>query len=126
MTAYVLLFVPENVRNAPRLGSIQYHLSLGSDESCFGEKHAEIGWPESARSIYNKIRPANPQPGGWATHRGEPLKVFDSSLNEIMQGAPGEVLARAEQAVTLAAADGSIDRLWVRMAGPKLPPRLCG
>ncbi|MBI1384143.1 MAG: methionyl-tRNA formyltransferase [Rhizobiales bacterium] len=28
MMAYVLLFVPENIRNAPRLGSFQYHPSL--------------------------------------------------------------------------------------------------
>ena len=28
MMAYVLLFVPEDVLNAPRLGSFQYHPSL--------------------------------------------------------------------------------------------------
>ncbi len=208
MMAYVLLFVPEAVRNAPKQGSFQYHPSLlprhrgpssinwpiamgaketgltifwpddgldegpvlmqktcevgadetlgdvyftklfpmgvdamleslelvkagtapkivqnlndGSYESWFGKKQAELNWNDSASSVYNIIRAANPQPAAWTLFKGDELKIFDSELVE-GSGNPGEILVSDENGFMVATGDGAIRVKRVRAQAGKVP-----
>ncbi len=210
MMAYVLLFVPDAVLNAPRLGSFQYHpsllpdhrgpssinwpiamgktktglsifwpddgldegpilmqkecdigpdeslgdvyfkklfpmgvdamiesldlvkagtapktvqdLSTGSYESWFGKKDAEIDWNKPASDIYNIIRAGNPQPGAWTSVNGAEVKIFDSAVDDTINGKPGEVVNVTSNGVSVAAGSGGILIQRLRPAGKKKIP----
>lgn len=210
MMAYVLLFVPDAVLNAPRLGSFQYHpsllpdhrgpssinwpiamgktktglsifwpddgldegpilmqkecdigpdeslgdvyfkklfpmgvdamieslelvkagtapklvqdLSTGSYESWFGKKDAEIDWNKSASDIYNIIRAGNPQPGAWTSVNGAEVKIFNSAVDNDIDGKPGEVVNVSSSGVSVAAGSGGILIKKLRPAGKKKIP----
>ncbi len=102
---------------APR---IEQDLSKGSYESWFRKANAEIDWSKPAGEIYNIIRAGNPQPGGWTTHNGAEVKIFDSRLSDA-SGKPGEVVDLSDDGATVAAGDGAIVISRVRGAGAKMP-----
>ena len=103
--------------NAPK---IEQDLSGGSYESWFGKKQAKLDWSQPAQQIYNVIRAANPQPGGWTLHEGNELKVFDSELSDAA-GQPGEVVAIDDTSFTVAAGSGAIRIKRVRADAGKVP-----
>ena len=103
--------------NAPR---IEQDLSKGSYESWFKNANAEIDWSKPAGQIYNIIRAGNPQPGGWTTHNGAELKIFDCRLGEA-SGKPGEVVDLSDKGAMVAAGEGAILINRVRGAGAKMP-----
>ena len=102
---------------APR---IEQDLSKGSYESWFKKASAQIDWSKPASEIYNIIRAGNPQPGGWTTHNGGELKIFDSRLSDAT-GNPGEVVDLSEDGATVAAGEGAVVISRVRGAGAKVP-----
>ena len=102
---------------APR---IEQDLSKGSYESWFNKASAQIDWSKPAREIYNIIRAGNPQPGGWTTHNGAELKIFDCRLGDA-GGKPGEVVDLSEDGASVAAGEGAIVISRVRGAGAKVP-----
>ena len=103
--------------NAPR---IEQDLSKGSYESWFKKADAKIDWSKPAQEIYNIIRAGNPQPGGWTTHNGAELKIFDCRLSDA-SGKPGEVVDLSDDGATVAAGEGAIVISRVRGTGAKVP-----
>ncbi len=102
--------------NAPRIGQ---DLSKGSYESWFRKAAAEIDWSKPAQEIYNMIRAGNPQPGGWTTHNGAEVKIYDCRIGEA-SGKPGEVVDISDDGAMVAAGEGAILIKRVRGAGAKV------
>jgi len=76
------------------------------------KSEGEIAWSESARTIYNKFRAFDPWPG---VFRGD-LKMVDVRPAQ-GSGAPGEILAIDQRAVTVATGEGALDLLVLQRAG---------
>lgn len=102
--------------DAPR---IEQDLSAGSYESWFGKKEARIDWSKPNNEIYNIIRAANPQPGAWALHKEQEVKMFDVSLAND-SGEPGQILSVDDNAFTVACGKGSITVTRVRASEGKV------
>jgi methionyl-tRNA formyltransferase len=68
-----------------------------------------IDWECPSRQVYNLIRGANPQPGATTAYQGQRLKVYDSCHEAVEHdGIPGEVLARTDNGLAVAAEGGVI------------------
>jgi len=93
-------------------------LTDGSYESWYKKELVEIDWSKPATDVYNAIRAANPAPGAWSTIKGVKVDIFDSRKGTAT-GAPGTILAITDDALTVAAAGGSIVISKVRAAGEK-------
>lgn len=66
------------------------------------------------------IRGANPQPGAWSTHNGEPVQIFDCRIKTDVDGSPGDVVEVSEDSFTIAANGGGIVVQRVRSGKDKL------
>jgi methionyl-tRNA formyltransferase len=100
---------------APRIPQDE---SRANYEPLCGEKHAAIDWSRPAGEVYNLIRGTNPRPGARTTCRGELLKVFDSGLVDLTQGAaPGEIVLTGDDGFTVACRDGAIAVRQVQTPG---------
>ena len=89
--------------DAPR---VEQNLEEGSYESWFGKDAARVDWGESATSVHDLLRAANPQPGAWTVHDGRTLKLYDSTHVEHARGAPGEIVAIDDSGLTVACGTG--------------------
>jgi putative two-component system hydrogenase maturation factor HypX/HoxX len=70
-----------------------------------------IDWAQDdTLSVLRKIHAADGVPGVRAEVLGVPCYLFDASAADGLSGAPGEVIARSEGAICLAARDGAV---WV-------------
>ncbi len=83
-----------------------------------------IDWAtETTASILDKINAADTTPGVLDEIFGVPAHIFGASLEPVLRGAPGEILALAHGAVCRATSDGAI---WIRQAKTKfceaIPP----
>ena len=75
---------------APR---IEQDHALSTYEPPCGPEHGQIRWHEPAQRVYDLIRGCNPQPGAWATRKGERIGIFDCHLSTTEEpGMPGRVL----------------------------------
>jgi methionyl-tRNA formyltransferase len=79
-------------------------------------ENAEVDWSETADRVHDLIRGTDPQPGAWTTQDGVRLTLFGSRRVEAA-GRPGEILALADGAMTVAAARGGISIARVRPEG---------
>ncbi|MCX7913291.1 MAG: methionyl-tRNA formyltransferase [Thermodesulfovibrionales bacterium] len=58
------------------------------------EDLTKIDWSKPVDEVYNLIRGANPSPGAWTTFKGDKLKIFDCSKEQIeKEGVFGEVIS---------------------------------
>nr|KAF6470698.1 aldehyde dehydrogenase 1 family member L1 [Molossus molossus] len=80
-------FIPMEVINAPRHGSIIYHPSLLPRH-----RGASINWKQPAEAIHNWIRGNDKVPGAWAEACGQKLTFFNSTLNTAGLVPEGEAL----------------------------------
>ena len=88
-------------------------------ESWCKAEDVEIDWSKPVQETYNLIRGANPQPGAWTKLNDVTIQVFDCVKGGGPDGAPGEITAISDDAVTVAANGGSILLGRVRPAGDK-------
>jgi len=101
---------------APR---IEQDLSAGSYESWFGKKEAKIDWSKPNSEIFNIIRAANPQPGAWALHGEQEVKMFDVAIASD-SGDAGQILSVDDKGFTVACGQGSITVTRVRASEGKV------
>jgi methionyl-tRNA formyltransferase len=100
---------------APRMAQDD---SQATYESWCKKADAEIDWSRPAAQVYNLIRGTDPQPSAWTAIGGAEVKIFDSAPSP-ETGAPGTVLAVADDGFQVAAQDGSIVVKRVRPPGGK-------
>jgi methionyl-tRNA formyltransferase len=94
--------------------------SQATYESWCKKADAEIDWSRPAAQVYNLIRGTDPQPGAWTVIGDAEVKIFDSTPSP-ETGAPGTVLAVADDGFQVAAQNGSIVVKRVRPpAGKKI------
>ena len=71
---------------------------------------ARLDFAKEAATLDRWIRGCDPQPGAWALHKGEPLRLFDARLVPGPAGGePGTVLAVSGGRVQIAARGGRLD-----------------
>lgn len=72
-------------------------------------EHARVDWHQHGRVVHNIIRGSDPQPGAWATLRGEPLRLFGSQWRPgHPDQPPGTVVAAGESTVEISAIGGTL------------------
>ncbi len=106
---------------APRIPQDE---SLASYDPLCRDEHVGIDWSRPAREIYDLVRGADPQPGGWGLLRGEKIRFYDCRLVASGRGEPGEVLAIGEEHAEIALGGGALRarRLRVGDSAKKSPP----
>ena len=82
--------------------------SKATYESWCKKEDVEIDWRKPADEVYNLIRGANPAPGAWSTLNSKPLQIFDAARSDDVSGTPGEIVAVADDGISIAAAGGGI------------------
>jgi methionyl-tRNA formyltransferase len=87
-------------------------------ESWCRKADARIDWNKPVGEVYNLIRGTDPQPGAWTLIDGKEVQIYDSAPSQ-QSGAPGTVLAIADDSFQVAARDGSIMVKRVRPHGGK-------
>jgi methionyl-tRNA formyltransferase len=87
-------------------------------ESWCKKADARIDWHRPAGEIYNLIRGTDPQPGAWTLIDGTEVQIYDSAPGR-RSGAPGTVVAVADDGFEVAAQGGSIVIKRVRPQGGK-------
>lgn len=80
----------------------------------------EIDWSKPSQEVWNLIRGSNPQPGAWTRHGGTIVKIFDCAKQSAGDGANrGQVMAVADDGISVACADGQIQIQRLRPQGAK-------
>ena len=87
-------------------------------ESWCRKADARIDWSKPASEVYNLIRGTDPQPGAWTLIDGHEVQIYDSAPSH-GSGAPGTVLAVADDSFEVGAQGGSIVVKRVRPQGGK-------
>jgi methionyl-tRNA formyltransferase len=111
--------------HAPKLPQDE---SLASHDPLCREQHVGIDWSRPGREVYNLVRGSDPQPGAWARHLGEPVRLYDCRLRSGGKGEPGRVLGIGPQGAELALVDGVllVGRMRVGDAPQKVAPETLG
>jgi methionyl-tRNA formyltransferase len=78
------------------------------------KKEARIDWNQPGEVIERQVRAFSPAPGAWFEANGERIKLLDSIIDSVANGAPGEVL---DDLLSIACGEGSIRPLRVQRAG---------
>lgn len=81
---------------------------------------ARLEWSRDGASLARTVRAFDPEPGAWATLRGEAVKLFGGRVANAA-GTPGVVL-EANQTLRIAAAVGALEVAEVQPAGKKRMP----
>jgi len=106
---------------APRI--VQNEANATYESWCTADDVA-IDWSQSAATVHNLIRGADPQPGAWTSHDGKRLQVFDCARLDtgpgVPSGVPGEIMAIGADGIEVAAGNGRILFRRVRGEGQKL------
>lgn len=103
--------------NAP---CVEQDHALATYEPPCRDEHAQIRWHEPARSVYDRIRGCNPQPGAWTPYDEDRLRIFDCHLTgEQRPGMPGRVLAVDEHGFEVRLNGGVLRVTRVQPAGSK-------
>jgi len=79
---------------------------------------ASVDWSQPAVSIERRIRAFDPFPGASTTLHGEVLKLWRARLAD-GRGAPGEVLAVADDAIVIACGEGALALTELQRPGGK-------
>ena len=97
--------------------------SRASHQGLVTDEVARLDFAKDAAVLERWVRGCDPQPGAWALHRGEPIRLFDSRLAPGDAGAaPGTVLGVEEGRVWIAARGGRVGVGRARAAkGAKVP-----
>ena len=83
-----------------------------------------IDWRESTASILRKIRCADSSPGVFDTVLGLPCYLYGAHPEEVLSGAPGEVLATRDGAICRATGDGAVWITHLKQKGTDGEPSL--
>ena len=83
-----------------------------------------IDWRESTASILRKIRCADSSPGVFDTVLGLPCYLYGAHTEEVLSGAPGEVLATRDGAICRATGDGAVWITHLKQKGTDGEPSL--
>ena len=118
--------IEESVRliaegRAPR--TVQDESNASYDPLCRDE-HVAIDWHRPAREVYDLVRGADPQPGAWAMHRGEKLRLYDARLGPAVDGEAGRIASVDDHGATIALRGASLVVKRMRLGDPpkKLAP----
>ncbi len=95
--------------------------AVATDAPLAKAEDLRIVWQDSAESIYNLIRAANPVGGAWTTFRGFQLKVWHAVLSEVPEPLkakePGSIcLAPESQSLFVRTSDAAIELKAVQQA----------
>jgi methionyl-tRNA formyltransferase len=107
--------------SAPRIAQDESQATY--DPLC-RDPHVAIDWSRPARQVYDLVRGADPQPGAWAIHAGEKVRLFDCRLGVSSTAEPGRVLSIGEQGAEISLDGGTllVRRLRLGESAKKLPP----
>jgi methionyl-tRNA formyltransferase len=72
------------------------------------DEHAEIDWGRPVKQVYDLIRGCDPQPGAFATWKGEKLRCYDARRVHRADAVPGRVAEIGPDGVVVGAAGGAI------------------
>jgi methionyl-tRNA formyltransferase len=103
--------------NAPK--TVQNEADATYESWCTADDVA-IDWSQTAATVHNLIRGADPQPGAWTTHDGKRLQIYDCACLDGSGGKPGEVMAVGGDGIEVAAGQGRILVKRVRGDGQKV------
>lgn len=78
-----------------------------------------IDWSLDAREVADAIRAYDPRPGGWSTHRGADVKLFEAHPIFDTAGRPGEILATDAHGLVVACGAGAVRVCDVQPAGKR-------
>ncbi len=77
----------------------------------------QVNWGESASTIFNMIRGADPQPGANTTFKGTKLSLYDAATSSDNTATPGTVLSIDEFGIHVSTSDGNVNIGRVRESG---------
>lgn len=79
-----------------------------------------VDWTQDARAVARLVRAYDPRPGAYATHNGQPVKLFGARLAPRPESAvPGEVLEAGGAGLVVACGEGGLRVLYVQPADKK-------
>ena len=97
--------------------------SEATHDPLFRDEHATIDFGAPAAEVYAAVRASDPQPGAWARHGAERLRLYDARLTNGAGGEPGTVLAVDGDGIAIALAGGTLRARRVRLGyGKKAAP----
>lgn len=80
-----------------------------------------VDWTQSAATVHNLIRGADPSPGAGTTFRGAAMQIFGSKLEAAQAAAaPGEVIGIGADGLRVAAKDGVVRLAKIKGGGGKM------
>src|SRR5215469_9988665 len=82
----------------------------GRLQPCMKQADRAIDWREPSASILRKIRGADSFPGVFDTVLGMQCYLYGAHAEDILRGAPGEILATRDGAICRATGDGAV---WI-------------
>ena len=84
------------------------------------DAHAAVDWTRPARTVHDRIRGCDPQPGAHTAAPGGRLRLYESRVAPEGGGAPGTVLALGDDgALTVAAGEGAVRLGKARVDGTR-------
>lgn len=87
--------------------------------SKLGSEDARIDFSRPARQVVDLVRGVTPAPGAHTTRDGDRFKVHRARVadEEVASGAPGEIVATADDGLVVAAGEGAVVLTEVQPAG---------
>jgi methionyl-tRNA formyltransferase len=83
-----------------------------------GRAESRVNYSETSRSIENLVRATTPEPGAWATIRGQAMKIVDAYAAESRSLQPG-FLSFIEGKVLVGTGDGDLVLIRVHPSGKR-------
>ncbi len=85
------------------------------------DSNSAIEWSLPASDVYNLVRGSNPQPGAYATFRGEQVRIFDARLQSGVgkTAQPGTIIEAGDSGIAVALEGGTLHVQRVQPAGGK-------
>ncbi len=114
-----LLESVDMIKQGKAAGTVQDEAGATYEPPC-DDKVAAVDWSRPARQIYDLIRGCDPQPGAYATIRGEKVRLYGAKFrDEPVAQAPGTIVTVEDQGLDVAADGGVIRITKVRTASGK-------
>jgi methionyl-tRNA formyltransferase len=93
-------------------------LSMGSYESWFTKKLAQIDWDNSVDDVYDKIRAVDPAPGAWSNVNTHSIDFYKATKSSEV-GVPGSIISISDNGISISAQNGSVFVHKARLKGGK-------